>query len=55
MICVSCKAAGTANNAGDYSIAIVLHQSCTKCECQHKTGAGWYKKIDKEKPPTHKA
>lgn len=54
MICVSCRAAGTANSAGDYAIAVVLHQSCTKCECQHKTGEGWYKK-GKEKPPTREA
>jgi hypothetical protein len=54
MICVSCRAAGTANGAGDYAIAVVLHQGCTKCECQHKTGAGWYK-TGKEKPPTREA
>lgn len=55
MICVPCRAAGTANSAGDYSIAITLHQGCTKCECQHKTGAGWYKKQALKNPPTREA
>jgi hypothetical protein len=44
MICTSCKAAGTANSVGDYSIAIMLHQGCTNCPCQHRTGSGLYKK-----------
>lgn len=44
MICLTCTAAGTANHVGDYSIALVLHQECKGCECQHKTGAGYFKK-----------
>lgn len=51
MICQPCCAAGLANSMGDTMIAIMLHQNCKNCECQHKTGQHWIKK-DIEKPPT---
>jgi hypothetical protein len=44
MICTKCIAGGVANQMGETYIAISLHDQCTKCECQHKTGEGHYKK-----------
>jgi hypothetical protein len=44
MICEKCTAGGEANKLGDIYIAIGLHDLCKGCECQHKTGDGWYKK-----------
>lgn len=44
MICEKCTSGGKANQMGETYIAIGLHQHCTGCECQHKTGEGWYKK-----------
>ena len=40
MICVKCRAAGTANSVGDVSIAVMFHAEClyVDCCCQHKTG-----------------
>ena len=40
MICVKCRAAGTANSVGDTSIAVMFHAEClyADCCCQHKTG-----------------
>jgi hypothetical protein len=55
MICVSCRAAGTANSVGDYAIAAMLHEGCTNCYCQHKTGANLYKKQALKNPPTREA
>ena len=43
MICEKCLAAGEANKLKDTYIAIGLHDQCKGCECQHKTGEGWYK------------
>ena len=45
MICTKCTAGGKANQTGEgVWIVIALHELCTGCECQHKTGAGHYKK-----------
>ncbi len=40
MICTKCRAAGTANSAGDTAIAVMFHAECEykDCCCQHKTG-----------------
>ncbi len=40
MICIKCRAAGTANSVGDTQIAVMFHQECESvdCCCQHKTG-----------------
>lgn len=43
MICTKCSAAGNANKSGDIYIAIGLHDQCSGCECQHKTGTGYFK------------
>jgi hypothetical protein len=43
MICDKCTAGGAANKSGNTYIAIGLHALCKGCECQHKTGDGWYK------------
>jgi hypothetical protein len=44
VICTKCLAAGEANKNRETYIAIGLHDQCKGCECQHKTGEGWYKK-----------
>ena len=43
MICDKCTAAGMANKNGETYIAIGLHDQCKDCECQHKTGTGYFK------------
>lgn len=44
MICDKCTAGGMANQMKETYIAIALHDQCKGCECQHKTGEGYYKK-----------
>lgn len=44
MICSKCTAAGNANQINETYISIGLHEQCKGCECQHKTGTGYYKK-----------
>ena len=44
MICEKCTAGGAANKMKETYIAIMLHEQCTGCVCQHKTGEGWHKK-----------
>ncbi len=43
MICDKCRAGGMANKFGEIYLAIGLHDQCTGCVCQHKTGSGWHK------------
>ena len=43
MICDKCRAGGMANKFGETYLAIGLHDQCTGCVCQHKTGEGWHK------------
>ena len=52
MVCVKCKAAGTANSTGDTAIAIGLHAECNDkgCVCQHKTGPGWFVRPGEKAP-----
>ena len=40
MICMKCRAAGTANSVNDIAIAVMFHEQCETidCCCQHKTG-----------------
>ena len=50
MICDKCRAGGMANKFGEIYLAIGLHDQCTGCFCQHKTGEGWHKKGHKKAP-----
>ena len=43
MICTTCTAGATANTVGDTTVSAILHGQCKGCECQHKTGEGWFK------------
>lgn len=44
MICTKCIAGGVANQIQETYMSISLHDQCTGCDCQHKTGTGWIKK-----------
>ena len=46
MMCDKCKQAGALNSIKEYAHANAVHIECeyVDCVCQHKVGAGWYKK-----------
>ena len=53
MMCDKCKQAGALNSIKEYAHATAVHVECeyVDCVCQHKVGAGWYKKQAKKNPP----
>ncbi len=42
MICQPCQTAGELNSQQKIKEATKLHKKCKDCECQHKTGTGWF-------------
>jgi hypothetical protein len=44
MICWNCSQAGDLNAGGSPAQAIMYHDQCKGCECQHQTGEGHFPK-----------
>ena len=42
MICLTCREAARLNSQQMIKEAKKLHKKCKDCECQHKTGTGWF-------------
>ena len=50
MICEECIKAGEENGAGHFKRSSNHHEKCKGCECQHKTGHGWFVSKDSKAP-----
>jgi hypothetical protein len=51
MICSTCKEAAEMSSQQKIKEATKLHKKCKDCECQHKTGPGWFVRKGEAVPP----
>jgi len=51
MICLTCREAAEMNSLEKTKEAKKLHKKCKDCECQHKTGQGWFVRKGEAVPP----
>jgi len=51
MICDSCKTGAYFNSQHKTKDAQDFHNNCKGCECQHKTGVGWFARKGEAVPP----
>ena len=51
MICDPCKTGAYFNSQHKTKDAKDFHNNCKGCECQHKTGVGWFARKGEVVPP----